>query len=184
MDPNPAFDSGAGSGQSVAMIRRRDVMGAAPVAVLAVLLTSACESAAGEDEESTDATSCIDWVTFPDPSAAAAEADAVVLGTVTGEPERTTYSGIPAGTWHVHVTEWTDGVTPEGGGADEIEVLSVPRSCGDATDTLAAVADDGDVYLFLRAVDDHWETLTGYQGMVRPAADGALREHWPEAAFG
>jgi hypothetical protein len=123
--------------------------------------------------------SCIDWVFFDSPSDAAAEADAVARGRIVDQAATTSYLGMPATTWNVEIDEWF-----EGAGADEIVVVSLPRSCGDTTDSMAeAEAEAEDLILFLREQDTGWEILTPWQGVIPARSDGGVPATWPDGLY-
>ncbi|WP_194421460.1 hypothetical protein [Microbacterium abyssi] len=121
--------------------------------------------------------SCIDWVYFETPADAAAEASAVALGSVTGQSGSTQYEGMAANIWTVEVVEWL-----KGGGGDSIDVVSLPRSCGDSSDSMAQFELDDSVVLFLRSTGNGWEGITPWQ-QVTAAEDGTFPEAWPDDLY-
>lgn len=148
---------------------------AARRAALAIMLAASLPLSACATPGITTVQSCIDWVHFEDPSSAADEADAVALGRITDQAGTTTYAEMTAATWNVAVDEWISG----GVGEAEIVVTSLPRSCGDTGDTMAATAGGDPVLLFLRDSDDGWQTITPFQGIVEPGPDGGIPAEWP-----
>ncbi len=123
--------------------------------------------------------SCIDWVYFEDPSAAADDADAVALGRVIDQAGTTSYYEMTAATWNVAVDEWISGGT----GDTDIVVTSLPRSCGDTDDAMADAAGGDPIVLFLRSSDDEWQTITPLQGIVAPGPDGGIPADWPADSY-
>ena len=143
---------------------------------LAIGTTSATLLLAGCSSPATTTTSvCIDWVYFESPADAAAEADAVVVGTVESQSGLTTYYDLPATTWNVNVDTWIKGVAA----SNDIVVTSLPRSCGDTGANMADAVGTGQVVLFLRDGDDGWETLTPFQGVIAVGPDGEPPTEWP-----
>jgi len=135
----------------------------------AALPLAACTSA-------TTTQSCIDWVFFDAPSDAAEEANAVGRGHILDQAGTASYLDIPVTTWNVEIDEWL-----EGGGDEEIVVTSLPRSCGDTTDSMAEAQDESDLIFFLRKRATGWEILTPWQGMIPATPDGGIPETWPDA---
>ncbi|WP_461474474.1 hypothetical protein [Microbacterium sp. HJ5] len=121
---------------------------------------------------------CVDWVWFDTPDAAAADADRVAIGTVdrlAGTRER---YGETANVWRVSVSEWI-----VGNGEKAIEVVSSPRTCesgspypyGDPLDT------DGEVMLFLRdSGQGVADTITGLQGVIPAPESREIPADWPD----
>src|SRR5688572_13091022 len=113
-------------------------------------------------------TQCVDWVLFDTPADAAADADAVVLGTAGERAGSTNLYGQEVNVWSVDVSEWV-----QGDGDGSIEVVSVPRTCesgapypdGDPLDGA------GELLLFLRADGGRWQTITPYQGALPAPID-------------
>lgn len=99
----------------------------------------------------------------------------MVRGRVADQAGTASYSGLTASTWNVDVEEWIVGDAAAPG---RIVVTSLPRSCGDEADSMADAAGGADVILFMRAVDEGWETLTPFQGVV-PAENGGVPASWP-----
>lgn len=158
------------------MVRRRILL----AALAGAAAVAGCDDGpATRPEDEVTAASCIDWVYLETPADAVAESDAVVRGTVDGPPATGRYELYDVPLWTVQVAEWVSGA-PAGDEGPSIEVLSLPYSCGESRDALTGIEDAGEVYLFLRARGDHWETVTGYRGMVPAAEDGSMPESWPD----
>ncbi|MFT4258375.1 hypothetical protein [Microbacterium sp.] len=145
---------------------RRSAGAAASVALLAL---TACSSGPLVTTQS-----CIDWVYFETPAAAVEEADAVAIGRLGDEVDPTTYMGMRASRWNVEVDEWQ-----KGAGGSEIVVTSLPRSCGDETESFDEFRDADAVVLFLRDDADGWHVITPHQGLVLPGPDGGIPSEWP-----
>lgn len=156
------------------MTRRTARSAALAIAFAVYVLLSACAIPGV-----TTVQSCIDWVHFDDPSAAADEADAVALGRIVDKAGTTTYYEMTATTWSVAVDEWIRGGT----GDAEIVVTSLPRSCGDTGDSMADAAGGDPVVLFLRDGDDGWQAITPFQGIVAPGPDGGIPAEWPRGLY-
>jgi hypothetical protein len=120
---------------------------------------------------------CIDWVYFETPADAADDADAVVLGSITGQAGSTSYEGMTANIWTVEVDDWL-----KGDGADRVDVVSLPRSCGDTDDNMARFSAVDEVVVFLRDAGDGWEGITPWQQAL-PAEDGGYPEDWPDDLY-
>lgn len=146
---------------------------AAATALLALLPLAGCSGS-----PFTTSQSCIDWVWFETPADAAAEADAVALGRIVEQAGSTRYLDIPATTWTVDVDSWL-----LGDGDAEIEVTSLPRSCGDTGDVMAERQGET-VVLFLRDDPAGWQTVTPLQGVVSPGPDDGMPNTWPDDAEG
>jgi hypothetical protein len=157
--------------------RARAAVGVLVVGV-ASLTTSACAS--------TQAAACADWGKFESPADAAADADAVVLGTVTGQGHDVAVMGGDAHTWTIKVSAWV-----RGHGDSPIVVSPMPDHCAaedplyPGGDPLRPFADDGTpVMLFLNEGDAYnlerraYTTLTPYQGVIPAPADGQLPAEW------
>jgi hypothetical protein len=144
----------------------------------ASLTTSACAS--------TQSAGCASWVDFQTPADAAADADAVVIGTVTGQGDDVTVMGGDAHAWTVEVSAWVGGH-----GDSPIVVTPMPDHCAGEDppypggDPLRPFAADGTpVMLFLRdgAADGLGEsaytTLTPYQGVIPAPVDDQIPAEW------
>ena len=150
------------------MLRR----GSAAIALLGTLALGGCSA-----PPFVTANTCIDWVYFETPADAAADADAVALGSVTEHRGSTQYEGMAANIWTVEVTEWL-----KGGGADSIDVVSLPRSCDDTGDSMSQFGPDDSVVLFLRSTDNGWEGVTPWQ-QVTADDDDTIPESWPDDLY-
>lgn len=149
-------------------------------ALLAVVPLSACGSPAENDV----AHICIDYAYFETPGEAVDDANAVVLGRVVEKAGTGKYDGVDAAIFTIAVEEWVK--AGDGLGADQpeqIEVLSLPRTCGDSGDTLAGAVGGDALYLFLREVDSRWETLTPFQGQIPPGENGEIPAQWPDDIY-
>ncbi|WP_159796570.1 hypothetical protein [Puerhibacterium puerhi] len=134
---------------------------------------------------STQSAGCASWVDFKTPADAAADADAVVIGTVAGRGDDVRVMGGDAHTWTVEVADWV-----RGHGGSPIVVTPMPDHCGEdppypGGDPLRPFADDGTpVMLFLREGDAYdleegvYTTLTPYQGVIPAPVDGRIPEEW------
>lgn len=145
-------------------------------AVTAVLLAGLGASSLSACAGSPTAGMCVDWVWFDTPADAAADADAIVRGAVTGRASSMSLYGQEVTVWQVEVAEWQ-----KGEGDPQIDVVSVPATCESGApypdgDPMAA---DGDVLLLLRADGPRWQTLTPYQGVLPATPNGALPTEWP-----
>lgn len=134
-----------------------------------VLPLAACSSA------QVSSSTCIDWVWFDTPTDAAADADAVAIGRVTGDVEPTSYMGMTANRWSIDVESWLDGTGPA-----DITVTSLPRSCGDEEDSFERYDDGQDIVLFLRDDAEGWQALTPFQGIAPVGPDGGIPTEWPD----
>lgn len=121
---------------------------------------------------------CVDWVWFDSPAAAAADADRVVIGTVDGLVGTRERYGEAANVWDVAVSDWIVGT----GGA-RIEVVSSPRTCesgspypgGDPLET------DREVMIFLRdSGPGVADTITGLQGVIPAPKEREVPADWPD----
>lgn len=146
---------------------------AAAVAVAAALMLTGCA-----DRSAPGAQACIDWVLFDAPADAAADADAVVRGRILEQNGSAAYEGMAANVWRVAVDEWISGA-----GGPEIDVISLPRSCGDTGDSFARFDPDHDVFVFLRSSDEGWQAVTPWQGAVLADADGGIPSSWPDDLY-
>ncbi|MEJ1922283.1 hypothetical protein [Microbacterium sp. KHB019] len=155
-----------------ACVRRATIAGMAVTAMASLLALVGC-AAPGLVTSS----SCIDWVYFESPADAAADAEAVVLGSITGQSGSTSYEGMTANVWTVEVDQWL-----KGEGDDTVDVVSLPRSCGDADDSMKAFSPEDQVVVFLRSTDDGWEGITPWQ-QVLPAEDGGYPAVWPDDLY-
>ena len=120
---------------------------------------------------------CVDWVVFETPADAAADSDAVVLGTVAGSEGSTELYGQEVAVWTIEVSEWVQG----GAGDRSIDVVSVPRTCERGApypdgDPLAGASE---LLLFLRADGERWQTITPTQGVLPAPVDGEVPAVWP-----
>lgn len=167
--------------------RPRPAGRAAAVRALLPLLTAvALAASAGCAAGATRSETCVDWVWFPTPADAVAEADAVV---------RTTGPAAASGTAELFGTDATVhtlavGAVLAGSGAragDVLEVASTPVTCtgggrypdGDPLDATGTL-------LVLLERDEQtgaWRTLTPAQGVVA-APDGAVPGSWPTTDTG
>ena len=120
---------------------------------------------------------CIDWVSFDTPADAATDADAVVLGSIAGQDGTTQYEGMTANIWTVEIEDWL-----KGSGSETIDVVSLPRSCGDTEDGMAEFSDQDEVVLFLRSTDSGWEGITPWQQAML-SEDGGYPEAWPDDLY-
>lgn len=124
---------------------------------------------------------CPAWPRYDSPSAIAEEAQAVVLGEVTGVVGSTTVYGARANVWAVSVDEWE-----KGDGPAQIEVISTPSSCSDngdpyfGTDPVEAASSEGRVALFLSDHDGRWMTANPTQGIVMVGTSDVLPDAWPD----
>lgn len=124
---------------------------------------------------------CVDWVLYDTPQDAAANADAVVIGRVPSLDATTRLYDLDVHVWNVEVESWVQGE----GEADEISVVSAPRTCetgspypdGDPLET------DDEVMLFLSYEGNSVRTITGYQGVIVAPADRTLPDAWPDGAI-
>ncbi|GAB2470092.1 hypothetical protein [Xylanimonas ulmi] len=130
---------------------------------------------------------CVDWVTFDTP-AAAAQGHLVVRGDVVGPAGSTTAFGVRAQRWELDVQAVLAGDGAEPG--ERITVTSTPVTCdgsgerypgGDPLDTDQTV-----VVILQRSPADAsvgepggLRTVTPFDGVVPPAADGGLPDAWP-----
>ncbi|GAT74295.1 hypothetical protein MHM582_2800 [Microbacterium sp. HM58-2] len=121
---------------------------------------------------------CIDWIAFETPADAAEEADAVVVGRISGQAGTTTYMGMTATTWNVEADTWL-----EGKGEHELVVTSLPRSCDDPGDTMSRLQGTEPLVLFLRDASSGWEIVTPWQGVVPATPDGGIPPEWPADVY-
>ncbi|QZN85886.1 hypothetical protein [Cellulomonas sp. C5510] len=155
-------------------------------AVLPLLAAVALVASGGCAAGATRSETCVDWVSFPTPADAVAEADAVV---------RTSGPAAASGTAELFGTDATVhtlavGAVLAGSGAragDVLEVASTPATCtggsrypdGDPLDTAGTL-------LVLLERDEQtgtWRTLTPAQGVVA-APDDAVPGSWPAGTTG
>lgn len=148
---------------------------------------------------------CVDWVFFETPREAAADAGAVLLGTVVEQDGTAPLFGVESNRWVFDVEEVLDRPEPARGGfepppelevsaGDRIAVVSTPETCsgdsaypdGDPLDPATGrAAADGTVIVLLSGGDgavegsDELRLITPYQGVLTPAADGGLPAEWP-----
>ncbi|MFP3712437.1 hypothetical protein [Puerhibacterium sp. TATVAM-FAB25] len=154
------------------------------LALVGVLVVAASSTASACAP--TQAVACAGWVDLETPADAAADADAVVIGTITGQGDDVTVMGGDAHTWTVEVAAWVGGH-----GDSPIVVSPMPDHCAGEDppypggDPLRPFADDGTpVMLFLREGDAYdlgataYTTLTPYQGVIPAPADGRIPAEW------
>jgi hypothetical protein len=115
---------------------------------------------------------CFDWVDYGSPEATAADADLVIIGTVTGQNQSVDFSGNPATAHEVTVEQVLKGDYT----ASTILVTSAPETCGangpyPAGDPLDAT---GRIELFLHSEDRTWRTITPWDGVVVVPDGGPL----------
>ena len=63
-------------------------------------------------------------------------------------------------------------------------VTSLPRDCGDTTDAMAEMQDEGELVFFLRERESGWEIITSWQGVTPAKPHGGVPEAWPEDQAG
>jgi hypothetical protein len=122
---------------------------------------------------------CFDWVDYASPEATAADADLVIIGTVTGSTESVTFSGSPATAHELTVERVLKGELSE----ETILVTSTPETCtsngpyptGDPMDSVARIE------LFLHSEDGTWRTITPRDGAVVVPDGGPLPWEPPAA---
>ncbi|MFD2795377.1 hypothetical protein ACFS27_17590 [Promicromonospora vindobonensis] len=144
---------------------------------------------------------CVDWVSFETPREAAADAGAVLLGTVVEQAGTVRLFGVDANRWVLDVERvlerpepLRDGAEPppelEVAAGDRVHVVSTPETCtegdaypdGDPLDPATGLGGEGGAVIVLlsgaQEVQDP-SLLTPYQGVVTPTAQGALPLEWP-----
>ncbi|MEN1975758.1 hypothetical protein [Cellulomonas olei] len=151
-------------------------------ALTAVALAASAGCAAGATRSET----CVDWVRFPTPADAVAEADAVVR--TTGPAPASGAAELFGADASVHTVRVEAVLAGSGARAGEVlEVASTPLTC-----TGGSRYPDGDpleaagTLLVLLERDEQsgtWRTLTPAQGVVA-APDGAVPGSWPAATTG
>jgi hypothetical protein len=144
---------------------------------------------------------CVDWVSFRTPREAAADAGAVLLGTVVERAGTARLFGVDANRWVLDVERVLERPEPARQGAepppelrvsagDRISVVSTPETCteggaypdGDPLDPATGLGgDDGVVIVLLSGAHEAEDPslLTPYQGVVTPTVDGTLPRKWP-----
>jgi hypothetical protein len=148
---------------------------------------------------------CVDWVFFETPREAAADAGAVLRGTVVEQDGTEQVFGVDSNRWVFDVEEVLERPDPPRGGfepppelevsaGERIAVVSTPETCsgdnlypeGDPLDPATGRGDaDGTVIVLLSGADDVEEgsasprLITPYQGVLTPTADGTLPRKWP-----
>lgn len=160
------------------MTRRALALVGALTVGAASFTTSACAP--------TQAAGCASWIDFETPFDAAAEADAVVIGTVTEQGDDVTIMGGDAHTWTVEVDTWLSSR-----GDSPIVVAPMPDHCAGKNspypggDPIRPFADNGSpVMLFLNdgeaydAGERAYTTLTPYQGAIPAPTDGQIPANW------
>ncbi|WP_423464640.1 hypothetical protein ACO229_09150 [Promicromonospora sp. MS192] len=152
------------------------------------------------------AVACVDWVRFGTPEEAAADAGAVLRGTVVARDDDTVLMyGVESQRWLVDVVQVLERPDPPPGrgepqpeldvtAGERIAVVSTPETCsgdahpgGDPLDPASGLADeDGTVLVLLSAAsgeepgdDVGFHLITPYQGVLTPADDGTLPAEWP-----
>lgn len=146
----------------------------------AVLLALVPLGACGSPAEDDVAHICIDYVYFETPGDAVDDASAVVLGRVVERAGTGDFEGVDASIFTIAVDEWVEsGTGPGAEQPEQIEVMSLPRTCGESGDALADAVGGDALYLFLREVDGQWETLTPFQGQIQPDGNGEIPSQWP-----
>lgn len=151
---------------------------------IAALLALGPLSACGSPAEDDVAHICIDYAYFETPGEAVDDANAVVLGRVVEKAGTGKYDGVDAAIFTIAVEEWVK--AGDGLGADQpeqLEVMSLPRTCEESRDALADAVGGDALYLFLREVDGLWETLTPFQGQVPPSENGEIPSQWPDDIY-
>jgi hypothetical protein len=148
---------------------------------------------------------CVDWVFFETPVEAAADAGAVLRGTVVEQDGTVQLYGVEANRWLFDVEKVLERPDPPRGGfepppelgvsaGDRIAVVSTPETCsgdslypgGDPLDPVTGFgAADGAVVVLLSGGDgavegsEELRLITPYQGVLTPEADGTLPTEWP-----
>lgn len=147
---------------------------------------------------------CVDWVRFGTPVEAAADAGAVLRGTVVEQDGTAQMYGVEANRWLVDVHEVLERPDPPSGRpqvqpehtvspGERVSVVSTPETCsgdaypaGDPLDPASGpVGADGSVILLLSAASGEegdvggFHLITPYQGVLTPTSDGALPSEWP-----
>lgn len=107
-----------------------------------------------------------------------------MLGRVVEKAGTGKYEGVDAAIFTIAVEEWVKAGDGLGAGQPEqLEVMSLPRTCDDTKDALADSVGGDALYLFLREVDGQWETLTPFQGQVPPGENGEIPSQWPDDIY-
>ena len=146
---------------------------------------------------------CVDWVSFGTPVEAASDAGAVLRATVVEQDGTAWMYGVESQRWLVDVEEVLERPDPpsdrmqappelEVSPGEQIVVVSTPQTCsgdaypeGDPLDPASGLAGgDGTMIVLLSAASeedevDGYHLITPYQGVITPAADGALPPEWP-----
>lgn len=147
---------------------------------------------------------CVDWVHFETPRDAAADAGAVLRGTVVERDGTAQLYGVEANRWLVDVEEVLERPDPARSDVEpqpelmvspgeRIAVVSTPETCsgslypeGDPLDPATGLGDaDGTVIFLLSAAGgtgeggEGFHLITPFQGVVTPASGGTLPPEWP-----
>lgn len=164
------------------------------------------DSTPSQDPTGGSASACVDWVSFETPAEAAADAGAVLRGTVVEQDGTAQMYGVESNRWLVTVEEVLERPDPPSGRprtqpelevspGEQIAVVSTPQTCsgeayleGDPLDPASGLGGaDGSVIILLSAalgdgfgddVDD-FHLITPHQGVLTPAKDGSLPSKWP-----
>jgi hypothetical protein len=143
-------------------------------AVVAVGILGLTGCAPGSSE------TCVSWAFFDTPADAAQDAALVVRGQVVDRASTVELWGAEATTWDVEVAEVLAG---DGAVAGEVvRVISAPQTCrgdGDVYPGGDPLDVEGEVVVILDGDDAGLRTITPFEGVVPPSADGRLPDAWP-----
>lgn len=133
-----------------------------------------------------DTQSCVDWVVFDTPAAAARDAAAVVVGRVGVRAGTTNVFGAESHVWTVQVSRWITG-----SGGDSIRVTSVPETCAGAGaapypagDPFEKAMGNRESVLFLSREGGSWRGITPSQAIVEASDAGGIPDAWPPGSPG
>jgi len=123
---------------------------------------------------------CKTWEIYDTPQDAEKDADAVAIGTLVDRSGTQEWHGSEINVWQMEVESWI-----KGSGSTQIEVASLPDTCGpvptpySSTDPLLQAGDEGRVAVFLNEDGDGWEVASPFQATISVPAGDTLPSEWP-----